>query len=841
MKIALEGKDQVIDVPDGATAETIETEARKYYTPEELSGQSPLSGGYQLEEQSLEKPKDIQTFDLPTTFAEREDYRIRRGRSVVDVGKAGWRAMEGGITDDEARKIKTDTMKDFTQENDKKFAADNWTERIVGATTELAPYMLDSSIEGVRYGEIFGAAGAGAALLAGQAGPQALLPEEIITAPVAYLGGKMVGQVWGAWRNAAMVEGGSIYMDLLDDDVDKNTARAWAIPAGYLIGALELLQVGQLFNRWIPGLGKKGITTAIKRMASKKASAGIAKTMAKMGLTFSKEMALHTAFEIAEEEAQEVVSLMAELGANVIQDEADSEGYRGPDFDEAKMRLAETFKQGLLGFPLLGLPGSVYTTFQIHGREKMVNRIMTQKAKESLNLDLADQIAEATKFDNLKDFQDSLDEKVDDKFANQYGFDNRTLFIEGVWNASRDVKGEDKTIEDIVSEEIKKGKEQHDLVQKGDIEKGTLSTIRPDLTDTGTIIISRGYYNMLTGQGKGHKKIVEKHLGVNLTQEQYDLLSELINRGKVIEEKPGALIIQYPNNPLIRDVIAAVSKPKNKNGEVLSMYERPAVKKLGAPDAGQSADSGDSNVPSKLSATTNQSISQDNKNVKSELMSKEQSKGRVNKLIEDSNDLLKQIDSLERQKVRLEKAGKPVVALDAEIGKLAEQYNAMDSEIANIMTSDSVNLSEEKIQLKARELEAIEKKIKQAAKTEEKANQKALQKEKMAKIAETKQMLVDYANENLPTSERGAFLNAVMNVKTKKQLDEQIARVNEYAEKAGKRGLVRQIKQQVKRIAKSKSISIDYVQKIQDFIDNYELKGHNEDTIKSLEATKAFI
>jgi hypothetical protein len=92
----------------------------------------------------------------------------------------------------------------------------------------------------------------------------------------------------------------------------------------------------------------------------------------------------------------------------------EDEGYRGPGFDDWVEMNKETFKSSLLAFPLLMLPGATYDTIATHGKNKIANRVMTQRAKEALNLELADTIAEATKFDNYKDFASSVDVTVDD-------------------------------------------------------------------------------------------------------------------------------------------------------------------------------------------------------------------------------------------------------------------------------------------------------------------------------------------------------------------------------------------------------------------------------------------
>lgn len=411
MKVLLEDKNKTVEIPDGLEPEAIETELRKFYTPEELYGS--------------------------TTFQEREGYRVRKGRAVVDDGKNWYQAMTGELPLDVAQKNSLEINGEFTQENNEKYQAYNWGERLAGATTELAPYMLDSAIQGTFYGEGFGATAASAAFIAGQIGPQALLPEEIITVPGAYLGAKSIGQAYGTWMNAAKVEGGMVYKSLIEDGIDPNTARNFAAPSGYLIGAIELLQI----ERLIPGFGREGITKLLKG-AAKKSTAAVSQTIAKFSERLIKNLATTTAIETAQEETQEIVSIVAEIGASMYEDMASEEGYIGPDTQEVKDRLVETLTSSLLGFPLLGLPGSVHSTVSLHGKERFAERVMTKKAQKAINLELTEYIEQAAESEDFQAFHDSLGEEIDDKFVNKFGFDNRTLFEEAIWNQSRNLQGE---------------------------------------------------------------------------------------------------------------------------------------------------------------------------------------------------------------------------------------------------------------------------------------------------------------------------------------------------------------------------------------------------------------
>ena len=420
MKIVLNGKADgttpTVEIQDGLSQEAMESELRKFYTPEELYGS--------------------------TTFAERTSYAARKGRqAVVDDGKNWGGAAFGEISVDQARKVSTDLTSEFTPENDEKYKVQNWGERFVGVPAEMAPYMADSAIQGLVYGELFGATGAGAAAIAGQIPPLTAFPEELATIPGAYLGAKKVGQAYGTWMSASRIETGLLFKSMVDNDIDENTARAFSIPAGYAIGAIELLQV----KRLIPNFGRAGITkflnAAVKKSASKSTQT-LAGNLGKFTGRVATKLGKTTAIETGQELTQESIGIAADIGASLYEAMANEEGYDGPQFEDVKEQLVETLTSSLYGFPLLGLPTSIHHGVSLHGRDKFVDRVMTKQGQKALNLELTEHIEQASEAKDFKSFYDGLGEDIDDKFANKHGFDNRELLAEAIWNESRDIQGE---------------------------------------------------------------------------------------------------------------------------------------------------------------------------------------------------------------------------------------------------------------------------------------------------------------------------------------------------------------------------------------------------------------
>ncbi len=439
--ITVKEKNTAVEFPDGTPPDVMENAIRTtFFTPEEQRAM--------------------------TTFANREGYRLRKGQSIVDVGGAYWRAMEGTISDQEAILFEQKNTKEFTPENDIRFGANNIAEKIIGGTTELLPYMFSSTLQSINYGNQFGAAAAAAAVVAGQLGPQVAFPEEAFTVAPAFIAGQSVGQAWGAWMNASKVEGGSIYGALINAGVDRDIAKKWAVPAGYMIGAIELLQLGQVFNKFAPRLGKKSITDFIV----KKAVAGVKnKAINKFlanSLTFSAKLATFTALEILEEDTQELIALFAEAGGNLQDAMVEDKAFTGPTLKEAGQRIKDTTIQGLLSFPLLGIPGSAVST--ISGTRSQ-NKAQTKKGQESLNNEIKELVEESKKFDNVDDFINENKAEIDKKQVNDLGFDNEELMMEaafekGVIEEAPAVEGEV-----ALTEEAKKFDTAEEFVESQDI------------------------------------------------------------------------------------------------------------------------------------------------------------------------------------------------------------------------------------------------------------------------------------------------------------------------------------------------------------------------------------
>ena len=210
---------------------------------------------------------------------------------------------------------------------------------VAGETVQLLPYMISSQAEGLKYGLTLGGGFAAITAVAGQAGPQVLLPEEVFTVPSAFAGGMATGFGYGVIKNILDREGGGLYLDMAEKGISPETSQPIALAGGTMIGILELMQFNVLskpFKRTFSKIvrtqaGKAAITQAVGRYAK---SVGI---------------------QVLQEDLQEITSLVSEtIGATV-----DEKPDTNPTKEEWMTRLLETTARSTAGMGVISAPGTV--------------------------------------------------------------------------------------------------------------------------------------------------------------------------------------------------------------------------------------------------------------------------------------------------------------------------------------------------------------------------------------------------------------------------------------------------------------------------------------------------
>jgi len=98
---------------------------------------------------------------------------------------------------------------------------------------------------------------------------------------------------------------------------------------------------------------------------------------------------------------------------------------------------------------------------------------------------------------------------------------------------------------------------------------------------------------------------------------------------------------------------------------------------------------------------------------------------------------------------------------------------------------------------------------------------------------------------DLPLDERGKFLRAIKNVQTaadlKREFPDIAKRLQEMKNKQIQTELIDQIQKVAERAKSSNVLAVEYADLIDSAVNEFELKGHREDTIKSLQDTRKYI
>ncbi len=113
--------------------------------------------------------------------------------------------------------------------------------------------------------------------------------------------------------------------------------------------------------------------------------------------------------------------------------------------------------------------------------------------------------------------------------------------------------------------------------------------------------------------------------------------------------------------------------------------------------------------------------------------------------------------------------------------------------------------------------------------------------EKNLNIENAKKQIVEYANNNLPLSERGKLMTVVRDAKSQEDVIKAFSRIDRKVEEVKIKEALTNLKTTVEKISDNNAISADYRAKIKDIIDNYELQGHTQATIDKLNATQDYI
>lgn len=246
--------------------------------------------------------------------------------------------------------------------------------------SKILGQVVDSGVRAIAAGTAAGSA----AVIAGQAGPQIAVPEEIVTVPAAFTAGATAFFA----SDAYMIESGISYRELTKieeesgqkfDPLVKNGA---AVFVGVANASLEVVGMKvaaapfrSALNKYLKGAGKNALKNKTRTAAVK---------------TFAKEYAKVVGAETATEIVQEGVNILAEQVAQHI----DFKNFEGAlndpkQRDEIFDRLFATGSEVFRGMALLGLAGSGanltsdYAAARKARRDQDLVRAIGEDAKDS--------------------------------------------------------------------------------------------------------------------------------------------------------------------------------------------------------------------------------------------------------------------------------------------------------------------------------------------------------------------------------------------------------------------------------------------------------------------------
>lgn len=288
----------------------------RYYRPAAL-GTEPAQS-----QKPTEKPRKATLYDMTIGS-------IKRGYDNAVYGRELYKDMTGqeNQVDEYAQKMAGDEYN---------FEAGGFLSRALSGGMELLGQQVRQWTDPLSVG-LAGTAATGAAI-AGQAGPQVLVPEEVITVPGAFLAGLQVGSTKANFE----IEAGHAYKEMLDNGISEETASKIATGVGIGNAALEFVQLDELAKSFkiLDKIGADdSIIGAVKRELTRR---GV---------------------DIAKETAQEVAQEGVTIAGTQIGSKIDT-GKWAYDSGDVLGRLGDTAASSALSFGTLNVPGGAYNVYQ---------------------------------------------------------------------------------------------------------------------------------------------------------------------------------------------------------------------------------------------------------------------------------------------------------------------------------------------------------------------------------------------------------------------------------------------------------------------------------------------
>lgn len=281
---------------------------------------------------------------------------IQRGYINSKYGQESFKNMHGmdNKKDEYERMLEGDR---FNYKPDNKL--EEWASNAMEFIGQQAKQMTDPTTIGLA------TAGASAAAIGGQLGPQLLVPEEVITVPSAFTAGIMAGSA----KANLEIEAGHAYNEMVENGISPDVAKGVATIVGIGNASLEMFQLDELIK-------------SAKILQKTNADSTITKKL----IEYLAKRGKYVASETAQEVAQEGVTL---AGVDLAR------GIEGKDaiysWGDVGQRLGDTAISSAMSFAMLGAGGDVVnygankTNEVVHNYKNTKTIADVNKTAEALN------------------------------------------------------------------------------------------------------------------------------------------------------------------------------------------------------------------------------------------------------------------------------------------------------------------------------------------------------------------------------------------------------------------------------------------------------------------------
>ena len=259
-------------------------------------------------------------------------FAMEQGKAQVEVGKIGLKQLEGTATpEDKARatELERGIMSRYLGD-------ETWLQSAFIEAGKMLPQLTGAT----EYASV----GAAGAFLAGQAGPQVAIPEELFSMPGAALAGTFLWtyqqEAGGAFREFDAIEN-----PRTGEGLDPEDVRIAALSTGIVNGIVEGLSIGR-FLKHVPGAKQFLGGLMERKLRQHITSRTLTRAAGRYGLTTATTMAVEGSAEFTQE--------MSTIGAAAILKQVDAGEWEPENWKENFERAFEAFSKGAGASMFLG-------------------------------------------------------------------------------------------------------------------------------------------------------------------------------------------------------------------------------------------------------------------------------------------------------------------------------------------------------------------------------------------------------------------------------------------------------------------------------------------------------